>query len=337
MLRSGTVMAQGPDNPIVLSRLIVISAVVLALLVAGLGPVYGSPPAGFQKKFVPGGFVHVRYLYGEDDENEFLVTHARVWVKGSLNPWLGFRLHVDLVKDDVFKDAFADIRLAPWLKARCGQFKYRFGVFESPRDYATIYKPMVRSGLLGEPRDIGAALIGTPKPARFNVAILNGTAKGVAEDDTRKSVVATVLLDLVEGLEIGASIYEGTRDYYVMTDGHVQTIHGARRDRWGAHVWYEHSSLLVQAEYIRGYDHDIDLDGWYGILGYHVRPSVQTIVRVGYFDPDTARDDNGRYIYTAGLNWFADKACIVRVAHEIGDPESGDGSHRFTLQLALIH
>ena len=149
---------------------------ILVFLAVMWAPAIGRAGEGFEKKFVPGGFVHVRYTNGENDGNEFLVSHARVSVKGNLNPWLGFRLHVDLAKSRVFKDAFADIRLAPWLKARCGQFKYRFGVFQPPRDYATIHKPSVRTGLLGEPRDVGVALIGNPKPLRFNVAVINGTA-----------------------------------------------------------------------------------------------------------------------------------------------------------------
>jgi hypothetical protein len=110
-------------------------------------------------------------------------------------------------------------------------------------------------------------------------------------------------------------------------------------------------NVLLQAEYIRGWDKPSDTadrvigQGFYVTAGYTLFEKLQPIVRIGSLDPDIDNDAdfpggpadaNDEFTaYEFGANYyFKQHDCKMQLAGSFFDPEAVDAKTRFDLILA---
>jgi hypothetical protein len=270
-----------------------------------------------------GGYALFRYAYEGSSDNRFWIETVRIKATGKFDEHLTFFIMVDVPNQANLKDAYLTYTFNKFVQLKGGQYKYRFGIFETPWDLATIKKPMVISNYFADARDIGLEILGEAPSLKYNFGIVNGVARGVPEDDKRKTFVGSINYEPLAGLQVGFSGYNGTRDFPKTISGEKVIFHEARRDRWGGHLWYNANKALFQAEFIRGYDYKVSSQGYYIVAGYQLSKALQPVTRFEYFDPDTILRKNGSYIYAIGLNFFRGKSMIIRGIYEIQDFESG--------------
>lgn len=284
-----------------------------------------------------GGYITPGFISEDGGNKGYSIKYARFKTLGNLTDWLFFLVQTDFGNGRaILKDAFGDFKLNSWLKVRVGQYKYRFGVYQIPWDFPTVHKPMISSAFHGDPRDIGAAVIGKNSPFGFEAGLLNGSGRGVSNDDSSLTFTGTVFYHPRDKIEIGASLYEGSRTFESGDEEQSQIVAGARRDRWGVYIDYGKAPLLLQAEYVKGYDNIVESEGWYIILGYKVLPSLQPIIRLEDFDPDKSIKHNKIAVYAFGFNLYLSRNCIIRNIFEVKDPEFAiNNEHTLTIQFGF--
>ena len=123
----------------------------------------------------------------------------------------------------ILRDAYGWTDYIPYTRITLGQFKTPFGLegVESLSDNPTINRSMV-TNLVHYPllRDIGVMaswnfktdVSGLPLGAQWAVALVNGTGYNLPDDNDQKDLVFRGTVNpLVEGLNIGGSLYGGKR------------------------------------------------------------------------------------------------------------------------------
>ncbi len=217
---------------------------------------YGAPPNN---------------LFSPTSGNQFFVRRARLVLDFGVGPKVGARVSIEPAVDlntasttsggrSILRDAYGWTDYIPYTRITIGQFKTPFGLegVESLSDNPTINRSMV-TNLVHYPllRDIGVMaswnfktdVSGLPLGAQWAVALVNGTGYNLPDDNDQKDLVFRGTVNpLVEGLNIGGSLYGGKT--------HVAPTAGAALNKY-------HDSWAAEAEYIPPFLKGLKLRGEY--------------------------------------------------------------------------
>jgi len=324
-------------------------AVVLALAVTGsaLGqePAPASPIAEIPKKiavgtnglFQPGLLLQGWYVFDQTDvpANTFRIRRAEISAKGEIVPGLvGYNVMFDpsrvreptnatltdsagdtvTVKTfpgaaSAFQDVYVTF-LSPFADVSVGQFKIPVS-WEGYNSSAKIVFPerSLVGAAYGDKRDIGLRVTKTFKRWMYSAGLFNGAVSNNLDTNNSKDLGLRLEVYPIDGLTLAGVGYASIGERLSPTT----------RDRWEFDARFERGPFLFQSEYIHAYDGGgagrVEAQGFYGLLGYMVTDQIQPIVRVGYLDPNVARDldpvaDKGAdegWEFNAGVNYYLQK------------------------------
>ncbi len=192
-----------------------------------------------------------------------------------------------------------------------GQFKIPIG-YEAYNSTAKLVMPefSLVTRYYSARRDIGVKVdkkLG--KYFYYRADLLNGAGQNRLDNDDQKDGALRVEAYPIDGLTVGAAGYIGLN----------QRNSSATKDRIEGDLKVDIAKVLVQAEYIHGWDGATGAndparrkgDGFYAAAGYTIADKLQPIVRVGYLNPHVSTDvatptaANDRvWSYEAGANYF---------------------------------
>jgi hypothetical protein len=145
----------------------------------------------------------------------------------------------------------------------------------------------------------------------YRADVLNGAGQNRLENDDQKDGSLRFEVYPVDGLTLGAAGYAGLN----------RRNHSATKDRLEGDLKVDIANLMLQAEYIHGWDGATGESsparanghGFYAAAGYKIANKLQPIVRVGYLNPHigsepaavTAANDRV-WSYEAGANYFVE-------------------------------
>jgi len=196
-----------------------------------------------------------------------------------------------------------------------GQFKIPVS-FEGYTTSSRLLFPerAVVSRRFGDQRDLGIKVekkLG--KHFYYQAAVFNGEGQNKIDSNTQKDLAARLELYPIEGIMVG----------FVGYTGFTSRDSSPTKDRLEADFKLDLAHVLVQAEYIHGWDGATgqatpraESAGIYATLGYTFMDKLQPLVRIGHYDPDVTRDlpGSGEHTnlptgdevttYELGLNYY---------------------------------
>jgi hypothetical protein len=325
------------------------TAVVLALAVTGSAPAQepgpAAPVAEIPKKiavgtnglFQPGILLQGWYVLDVTDApaNTFRVRRAEIAAKGEIVPgFISYSVMFDpsrvreptnttltdsggdtvVVKAfpgaaSAFQDLFFTF-LTPYADVSVGQFKIPVS-WEGYNSSAKIILPerSLAGQAYGDKRDLGVRVTKTFKTWMYSAGIFNGAVSNNLDTNNSKDLGLRLEVYPLEGLTLAGVGYASIGERLAATT----------RDRWEFDARYERGPFLFQSEYLHAYDGGgagrVEAHGFYGVLAYMVTDKLQPVVRVGYLDPNLARDldpvlDRGAdegWEFNAGVNYYLQK------------------------------
>jgi len=262
--------------------------------------------------------------------NAFSFNYFRLRGRGNINKQLSYFIQFDVGGKFTLKDASVDFKINDAFIIRAGQFQYHFGVFEKPWNIPTVFQPQIKRFMLGDPRDMGIQLNGSIKNLDYYACLVNGTARGVREDDTNKTWIVSLDYFIGTHLKIGVSQYTGTRNF--MENGEL--ISGAKRNRSGAYFWYEDKKLMLRGDYMTGTDHTYNQSGYYFIGGYFISKKIQPVFRYDCFESEI--NDISNHILAPGLNIFFNDKFYLKSIVEFNKTTDNFEFDKFALMLGVM-
>ena len=272
------------------------------------------------------GFFQSQFEYKEaTDETAFTFNRARVGFIGNIPYDVSYYLFVEFspFKTDApfLLDGFVTYsRLAPYASISMGQFKSPFSLElnTSCAGLYTINRSKVVTSLAAPGRDIGMMLYGDyKKMVSYNFALMNGTGKGVKDDNKGKDIVGRIVVHPVEFADVGFSFRKGKSA--PQTAGATEED---ERTRFGGELQIKYADFLVQGEYICGENiGSIPITGGCGdIIGYEqgtgeqngffvqamymTQWNLQPVIKYESWDPDIDAEKDLEQIITFGVNYF---------------------------------
>jgi hypothetical protein len=226
---------------------------------------------------------------------------------------------------------FADVSI--------GQFKIPVSL-EGAGSASKLYFPerALVSRLYGDRRDLGLKADKKFDMFGYTLGVYNGEGQNKLDSNDQKDVALRLEVYPVKGLTIAGVGYVAVGD---------RDLPGTK-DRVEGDVKYEANDILLQAEYIRGWDKTaatrLNGRGFYVLAGYTFFDKLQPVVRIGSVDPDKDNDEHGATApdpldeitaYEFGANYyFKSHDAKLQLAGSFFDPEQANQLTRFELILA---
>ena len=253
---------------------------------------YGRAVTGFVSAPKFGGYVIGRYQYsdqyGKKGGAGFNQRLVRFYVDGTILKHFAYRIQVQTNNDSFhMKDFFVEWKRYGFFKIKAGQFKRAFG-FENPMnpwdistgDYSLMTKYLTgHSDYLGADvkgsanggRDIGIQVQGDFLPVgkdnhllfHYQVMVSNGTGINTSDTDGKKDITATLQVQPVKGLFIGAFGWKGTFD---ATDSTGKKVNHSR-NRYAFGAKYDNSGYVFRSEYAHGQSDLGNCEAFYAVAG----------------------------------------------------------------------
>lgn len=253
---------------------------------------YGRAVTGFVSAPKFGGYVIGRYQYsdqyGKKGGAGFNQRLVRFYVDGTILKHFAYRIQVQTNNDSFhMKDFFVEWKRYGFFKIKAGQFKRAFG-FENPMnpwdistgDYSLMTKYLTgHSDYLGADvkgsanggRDIGIQVQGDFLPVgkdnhmlfHYQVMVSNGTGINTSDTDGKKDITATLQVQPIKGLFIGAFGWKGTFD---ATDSTGKKVNHSR-NRYAFGAKYDNSGYVFRSEYAHGQSDLGNCEAFYAVAG----------------------------------------------------------------------
>ena len=253
---------------------------------------YGRSVTGFVSAPKFGGYVIGRYQYsdqyGKKGGAGFNQRLVRFYVDGTILKHFAYRIQVQTNNDSFhMKDFFVEWKRYGFFKIKAGQFKRAFG-FENPMnpwdistgDYSLMTKYLTgHSDYLGADvkgsanggRDIGIQVQGDFLPVgkdnhmlfHYQVMVSNGPGINTSDTDGKKDITATLQVQPVKGLFIGAFGWKGTFD---ATDSTGKKVNHSR-NRYAFGAKYDNSGYVFRSEYAHGQSDLGNCEAFYAVAG----------------------------------------------------------------------
>lgn len=253
---------------------------------------YGRAVTGFVSAPKFGGYVIGRYQYsdqyGKKGGAGFNQRLVRFYVDGTILKHFAYRIQVQTNNDSFhMKDFFVEWKRYGFFKIKAGQFKRAFG-FENPMnpwdistgDYSLMTKYLTgHSDYLGADvkgsanggRDLGIQVQGDFLPVgkdnhmlfHYQVMVSNGTGINTSDTDGKKDITATLQVQPIKGLFIGAFGWKGTFD---ATDSTGKKVNHSR-NRYAFGAKYDNSGYVFRSEYAHGQSDLGNCEAFYAVAG----------------------------------------------------------------------
>ena len=222
------------------------------------------------------GWIDVQYRFDQNEatQNSVLqIRRARLDYKGSLTPWVDFRLQVDFAPSPRLIDAYTKLKFKDYLQLQVGQFKIPFSLENklSPLDLELIDNAQVINALSGykditgiasyeNGREIGAMITGKIAYVTlgeekiplitYGVGLFGGNGINVKSDNLAKDISARLdLCPLVRNMTLSVSGYWGN---YEMLYTNIPTQMNGIRNRYAYGAQYADEHWMIRAEYLKG-------------------------------------------------------------------------------------
>jgi len=304
---------------------IILGCMAIPTVLIAQGCMGGDDEEGVQVK----GFFQpqIEYgMYGEDNEElAFTFNRARFGLVGSIPYDVSYYFFLEA---SPFKtgtpyvlDAFITYsRLEPYLTVSIGQFKspYSMELNTSCAGLHTIRRSLAVTNLAAPGRDVGIMLLGNYQEyVRYSFALMNGTGKGVWDNNMGKDIAGRIVITPIKPVSLGGS--------FRMGKSAPATVGAEDEDemtRFAGELQLEYAGFMVQGEYllgenigsipitggcgdIIGYEQGTAKSGGMFVQGMYLTPwNIQPVVKYESYDPDTDTDDNLQQIITFGFNYF---------------------------------
>ena len=253
---------------------------------------YGRAVTGFVSAPKFGGYVIGRYQYsdqyGKKGGAGFNQRLVRFYVDGTILKHFAYRIQVQTNNDSFhMKDFFVEWKRYGFFKIKAGQFKRAFG-FENPMnpwdistgDYSLMTKYLTgHSDYLGADvkgsanggRDIGIQVQGDFLPVgkdnhmlfHYQVMVSNGPGINTSDTDGKKDITATIQVQPIKGLFIGAFGWKGTFD---ATDSTGKKVNHSR-NRYAFGAKYDNAGYVFRSEYAHGQSDLGNCEAFYAVAG----------------------------------------------------------------------
>jgi hypothetical protein len=223
-----------------------------------------------------------------------------------------------------------------------GQFKIPVSM-EGAGSASKLYFPerALVSRKYGDRRDLGVKAEKKFDKFGYTLGLYNGEGQNKLDSNDQKDLALRLELYPIKGLTVAGV------GYVALGDRDLQ----GTKDRVEGDLKYEANNILLQAEYIRGWDMGttkrLNGRGFYVVAGYTLFDKLQPVVRIGSLDPDKDADDDTPTkpdfvdpndevnTYEFGLNYyFKSHDAKLQLAGSFFDPEQANQKTRFDLILA---
>ena len=224
-----------------------------------------------------------------------------------------------------------------------GQFKIPVSL-EGAGSASKLYFPerALVSRKFGDRRDLGVKAEKKLDRFGYTLGLYNGEGQNKLDSNRQKDLALRLEVYPIKDVTVAVVGYTalGQRDEL------------GTKDRIEGDVKVERNDLLLQAEYIRGWDvtgttaahKRIQGQGFYVMAGYTLFGKLQPVVRIGSLDPEIGQDEKGATApdpadettsYELGANYyFKGNDAKLQLAGGFFDPEQRSQHTRFDLTLA---
>jgi len=245
---------------------------------------------------------HARTLTGTRLADQFLVRRGRFELKGTFFKWVDLLLECEFTPADqkggfCLNDAYLDLRFAPVIGLRAGQFKQPFSLEELTSDNSIDFVERSIINAVVPSRDIGAMLRGSlfSGVVAYDLSVFNGAGTNTFPTSTGKELAGRLTLApfkptgnyWLKGLQIAGDFTWGDKNTSTSPTGRTgartnprfvffpgQTTRGDRT-RWGADLGWAIGPAAVKFEYLQELDQrrqlgaggtnldEVTATGWY--------------------------------------------------------------------------
>jgi phosphate-selective porin O/P len=342
-----------------------LDALALAALVLGTAAVGGAqqtetpkaepkPAAEAGSHMAIVGYAQFDYRHALDShvstapEHEFNVRRARFTLEGRVGPRVAYNVNVqgDGLNPNTASllDAYGDLTLWPWLKARAGQYKYEFDIEAREGEHMMPFpdRAMISNAVAGsltgtstfastgsDSRDRGLTLLGSTKkgPVKWGyaVGVLQGAGRA-SDNNSQPAYTARLSADMMDGLKLTAGMLstdntnQGTPERF---EYRAYTVGAA----------YERGRVFVRSEFYSGRRQrsagNQDVRGFYVVGSYSPFEKVDVMVRhQGALDEKfTAGGDHVRST-DFGIKYYFDRrehrsGTLVTLVYELRHADQG--------------
>jgi hypothetical protein len=221
-----------------------------------------------------------------------------------------------------------------------GQFKIPVS-YEGVNSSSKLYFPerSLVSRRFGDRRDLGVKVEKKFEMFGYTLGLFNGEGQNRFDSNDQKDLALRLEVYPVKGITAAIVGYTGVTE---------RDLAGTK-DRVEGDLKVEMDELLLQAEYIRGWDMGgggtrVEGHGFYALAGYTFFEKLQPVFRIGAIDPNVDDDEYGALeldpndeytTYELGANYyFKQHDCKLQLAGGFFDPEAVNTNTRFDLTLA---
>ena len=224
-----------------------------------------------------------------------------------------------------------------------GQFKIPVSL-EGSGSASKLYLPerALVSRKYGDRRDLGIKAEKKFEHFGYTLGLYNGEGQNKLDSNDQKDLTLRLEAYPIKDLTLAVVGYTGLTERKEV----------GTKDRVEGDVKVEKNGVLLQAEYIRGWDMTgstaahkrIQGQGFYVLAGYTLFDKLQPVVRIGSLDPEIGHDEHGAAAvdandettsYEVGVNYyFKSHDAKLQLAGGLFDPEQRSQHTRFDLILA---
>jgi hypothetical protein len=191
----------------------------------------------------------------------------------------------------------------------------------------------------GDRRDLGIKAEKKFDMFGYTLGLYSGEGQNKIDSNDQKDL--TLRLEVYPIKEVTAAVV----GYMGVTERDLP----GTKDRIEGDLKVEMNDILLQAEYLRGWDMGssgtrLEGQGFYVVAGYTFFKKLQPLLRIGSLDPDVDSDEHGATepdlndemtTYELGVNYyFKSHDCKMQLAGGFFDPEQRVSKTRFDLTLA---
>ena len=319
---------------------------------------FGEAVNTLKDRITVSGYVQGGYEYNHRYEsmNEFNLKRAVLITKGQITDRWSATFMANL-KGGTVLEYYTDYTVAPFFKARIGQFKnpYSFEnqVSNSEIDliaggsqamrYLTASDGSDGMNYATSGRDLGVMIHGDFLYGLFNYAfaVMNGQGMNKSDGNNQKDIIGRLNFNLGDNFALGASFIKG-RGHAIAENKALAILQGDnyKRDRWAFGGKYKSTLFDLSSEFLGGKDGNSYIKGMYATSRIHCTPKLDLILSYDYFntsdfnalDPAEltlpqakeafALNDHFREIqsnYVAGLQYWFYPKCRLQVQYIYND------------------
>jgi phosphate-selective porin OprO and OprP len=294
------------------------------------------------------GYLQTRYQINDEPGkiDGFDLRRAYLDLKGTLSAKWGYRLQTDFANGPKIVDLYTDFKVNDYLNFTFGQFAIPFSRenLTSNTKSEFIERSQVVESLVARGKDVissqsnqngrdigvqaGGTLIKTGDKTwvEYKIGLFNGSGINTADKNESKDVVTRILLHPIQGLDLGASYYNGLGNWGTPAKNR-------KRNRIGFELGYELDNFTFSGEFISGQDASVSKQGYYVQAGYYVLPKkLQFLGKIDSFDPNTQLDSNASTWYIAGLNFIITPNILLQANYTFKEEQG----NKITNNLAAI-